>query len=63
MEYKISEIIEIINDFSNLDEKELEKLDIDDSHWIPEDYWSGFGDALTGLKRYLYKKRDQQKEE
>lgn len=45
--------IELIDKFYGLDDEKLKKYGIDDDHWIPEDYYAGFNDAIEGLKQYL----------
>ena len=45
--------LELLNEFTDLSEEELKKYGVDDDHWIPEDYWAGFSDAIAGLQCYL----------
>ena len=51
----IDMLVDMINAFLALDDETLKKYGVDDDHWIAEDYWNGFEDAIEGLKLYLMK--------
>ena len=53
--YYLFEVIDMINEFLALDDETLKKCGVNNDQWIAEDYWSGFEDAIDGLKLYLRK--------
>ena len=46
------DIINMVNEFSELDDETLKKY-VDDELWLSQDYWEGFASAIVGLELYL----------
>ena len=51
------DVLNMLSEFLEFDDETLNSYGVNDYHWIPEDYWQGFQDAIHGLEQYFKERR------